>query len=720
MISKKTALKNLEKNKKNDDVVVLDATGEEVVRLPGSGSASNTEGLLNKKDVKKKKLSKAEVARISEEIELLEQKTELMYGLPYLYAWKHYRWSREFFESRNKLNFLTAGNQLGKSSIAIRKCIHWATDKSLWKELWQVEPKQFWYLYPSRDVVNFEFKLKWSQFLPRGKFKDDHKYGWRELKDHGDTVAIQFNTGVTVVFKTYSKSSQNLQTASVDCVFCDEELPDSLYNEIAMRLNANSGYFHLVFTATLGQDLWRKTMEPRSGEVEMFPQAAKWTVSLYDCLQYEDGTNSPWTIEKIREIEAKCKSEAEILKRVHGRFIMVEGRKYPSFNPTKHVKPWHPIPENWLIYSGVDIGSGGEKGHPSAIVFVAVRPDYRAARVIAGWRGDGVETTDSDVVLKYIEMKKKYNIKVVAQYYDYASKDFEIISRRMGESFLKADKSKEKGDGIINVLFKNDMLFIYEDDELIKLANELSVLTEAQSRVVRKAQNDFCFIAGTKIKTNNGNRNIEEIIAGDLVHTRFGLKKVVNIGKRKENLYKVCFSNGESLTGTSDHPVFTKNKGFVKISDLTRSDIIYTYDQWLTSKFLTESHLEDTQTQNNQRTEDITEAVLEDEHVLVSFVENLNKTDFVYNIEVENAPEYFANGVLVHNCDGLRYALSSIPFDFSHITGAPVEGNVNPDETKGLNSYQIEVMERRKAFVEGDAEEIRLEEEFNEINESYG
>jgi hypothetical protein len=29
----------------------------------------------------------------------------------------------------------------------------------------------------------------------------------------------------------------------------------------------------------------------------------------------------------------------------------------------------------------------------------------------------------------------------------------------------------------------------------------------------------------------------------------------------------------------------------------------------------------------------------------------------VYNLSVSGIPEYFANGVLVHNCDALRYGL---------------------------------------------------------------
>jgi len=43
--------------------------------------------------------------------------------------------------------------------------------------------------------------------------------------------------------------------------------------------------------------------------------------------------------------------------------------------------------------------------------------------------------------------------------------------------------------------------------------------------------------------------------------------------------------------------------------------------------------------------------------VLVSAVENLHEKRKVYNLTVADCPEFYANGVLVHNCDALRYAL---------------------------------------------------------------
>jgi phage terminase large subunit-like protein len=94
-------------------------------------------------------------------------------------------------------------------------------------------------------------------FLPRGKFKDDPVYGWKEEKKQGDIVAIHFNSGVHIFFKTYSQNAEDLQSGTCDAIFCDEELPEELYELIA-RLNATDGYIHMVFTATLGQDFWRR------------------------------------------------------------------------------------------------------------------------------------------------------------------------------------------------------------------------------------------------------------------------------------------------------------------------------------------------------------------------------------------------------------------------------------------------------------------------------
>ena len=271
---------------------------------------------------------------------------------------------------------------------------------------------------------------------------------------------------------------------------CDEELPIDLFDELIFRLTATDGYFSMVFTATRGQDEWRRAMEPGEHEIEFLPEAFKMTVSMYDCMQYEDGSPSPWTRERILEKEMRCSSHNEILKRIHGKFILDEGAlKYESFDHKRHIKDKHPLPKGWNIYVGIDIGSGGAKGHPSAICYLAVNPTFTEGRIFAGWRGDKIITTAGDVVEKNIELKKKLNIRPTRQLYDWGSKDFFTIASRMGEAFEPAEKNHAFGEDLINTLFKNDMLFIYRDDELVKLTIELGSIRKDANK--KHAKDDF-------------------------------------------------------------------------------------------------------------------------------------------------------------------------------------------------------------------------------------
>lgn len=419
-----------------------------------------------------------------ERIKQLEAEIKLKEGLPHLYGWKWYSWARAFFESTNKVNLLVAGNQLSKSSTQIRKCIHWATNKDLWPSLWKIKPQQFWYLYPTRDVAHTEIVKKWMpEFLPQGEFKEHPVYGWNAEKVTGKYDAIHFNSGVSIYFKTYATDVSHLQTSTVSALFLDEECPEEIVDELFFRISAVDGYFHMVFTATLGQDLWRRAMEER-GEEETFKGAFKLNVSAYDCLEYEDGSPTLWTEERIESIKAKCSSPAEIQKRVYGRFVKAEGKKYSAFDnrpyPVGHIKPFHPIPKTWSIYSAVDPGSGGKNGHPTGMLFLAVNPENTEGRVFRAWRGDGVETTSSDILQKYREVRG--NLKPLREIYDWAARDFEMIAERNGENFERAQKNHDLGEGIVNSLFKNNMLFLYDEPEIRKLATELQYLGNGDKR----------------------------------------------------------------------------------------------------------------------------------------------------------------------------------------------------------------------------------------------
>jgi len=85
-----------------------------------------------------------------------------------------------------------------------------------------------------------------------------------------------------------------------------------------------------------------------------------------------------------------------------------------------------------------------------------------------------------------------------------------------------------------------------------------------------KVYDDSCFVADTKVFTNKGEIPIARIKVGDMVLTRKGFKRVLNAGltKRNADIFEVEFSNGVVLRATGNHPIWVKNKGFIRLDAL--------------------------------------------------------------------------------------------------------------------------------------------------------
>jgi hypothetical protein len=132
-----------------------------------------------------------------------------------------------------------------------------------------------------------------------------------------------------------------------------------------------------------------------------------------------------------------------------------------------------------------------------------------------------------------------------------------------------------------------------------------------------------CFPKFTPIETEDGCKYIYEIEAGDKVHTRDGLKKVKSVMKRKyKGRMSIIFpSDFNSLICTEDHPIWTDEEGWVPAKDLKKGMTLKPFYNQLLKV-------------DSVKTYDI-------EH---------DESFYVYNLEIEDKPEFYANGILVHNC----------------------------------------------------------------------
>lgn len=90
---------------------------------------------------------------------------------------------------------------------------------------------------------------------------------------------------------------------------------------------------------------------------------------------------------------------------------------------------------------------------------------------------------------------------------------------------------------------------------------------------------DACLVPGTLIATERGDVKIEDVVVGDRVWTRKGLRPVTGAACTGRNrlVWTVQADNGAALCGTGNHPVFVEGKGFVPIAELRNEDMCITY-----------------------------------------------------------------------------------------------------------------------------------------------
>lgn len=403
-------------------------------------------------------------------LEVLRDKVFLQENLPFYVnfeekrcnAHKLYQWQVDFFESTNRISLLTAANQIGKSSIQIIKALNLGFRPELWPRFFKRTPQMFLYYMPDSKTMDVEFIEKWVKtYLPTSNLKDHARWGWKadfekESKKEG-VRTLTLATGITIYFRQYSQLPSRLQAVTADLVLLDEECPQSHWDELMVR-SQTFGLISMVFTATIGSEYLFRAMMLQGSRQELFPSAWKRMVSLYDCINYADGTPSGiYTKERIEgEIIPTYSSQAEIDKRVFGKFVKTEGLLYQEFNEQRNTCPYK-VENHWRWVAGIDFGSGGKWGHASAICMIQISPCYSRARVVKTYHSGVQRITQGDLLEKYRELTKGLE---VTGYFDWSATDLGELAQREGIMILKAQKSHDIGVPLLNVLFKNSQLEI--------------------------------------------------------------------------------------------------------------------------------------------------------------------------------------------------------------------------------------------------------------------
>lgn len=156
---------------------------------------------------------------------------------------------------------------------------------------------------------------------------------------------------------------------------------------------------------------------------------------------------------------------------------------------------------------------------------------------------------------------------------------------------------------------------------------------EAKAEKPVKRYDHACLAPGTLVTCRRGKIPIENVTTGDQALTRAGWRPIVASGMTEPwaQRVEVLLSNGARLVGTGNHPVWVEGRGWTCMDTLRYGDVLCT----------------------SQKSSSGTGIAAPVRVVGVRPA----PSGSVYNLTVEGEPEFYANGVLVHNCDAKRYGV---------------------------------------------------------------
>ena len=237
-------------------------------------------------------------------------------------------------------------------------------------------------------------------------------------------------------------------------------------------------------------------------------------------------------------------------------------------------------------------------------------------------------------------------------------------------------------DSLMNGISHNQEFRVFVHPRCVNVIRELSCYCWEQDRDGKYTGRpikdfDHCLVAGTMVLTDHGEVPIEDIRVGDMVFTHLGYRKVLASGITRPEpaeIWRMTCEDGTVMEGTADHP-FPTNHGVLHMSRLRGSYVVrqgVETPEAIKRNSVVYNGLESPQNAilNFKRRDRTRDAWFHDVMLgriggfglmKVTSVENTGRKEMVYDLTVDEAHTFFANGMLVSNCmDAWRY--SQAPF----------------------------------------------------------
>ena len=176
---------------------------------------------------------------------------------------------------------------------------------------------------------------------------------------------INLKNGKVCTFKSYEAGRQDFQAAGVGVVWCDEEPPKDIWQEIGLRQEAGLTLYRILTMTPVNGMTWAYFDLYLSPSTNITQSTVGWD------------DNQHLTAEQKEQMsEGLSDEELEMLRQ--GRFVKRQGLVYKILDPQIHAVPgdWEPDPLRHKIYRSMDFGFAMD--HPFVNLWWAIDTDGSA------------------------------------------------------------------------------------------------------------------------------------------------------------------------------------------------------------------------------------------------------------------------------------------------------------------------------------------------------
>ncbi len=281
----------------------------------------------------------------------------------------------EFFDAGLKymVRLFTAGNQIGKSVACGTELTYHMT--GVYPEDWRGRtfdaPVKVWIVGKNSELVRQTIQATMlgqvGQFgtglIPKQALDLETLTDAKRASTPINTFRVRHVSGgfSEASLKSGEQGREAFQAATLDIVWCDEEIPFDVFNECLVRLMVRQGIMMYSFTPLKGTTEVIKSFSVDGSFVEGALDSGRYVVR---CSMYDVPHQSKEAIERLIASTPPYLRDA----RVHGIPSLGSGAIYPV-PETEYVIPSFPIPKHWKRLYGMDVGG------KTAAVWIAQDPD---------------------------------------------------------------------------------------------------------------------------------------------------------------------------------------------------------------------------------------------------------------------------------------------------------------------------------------------------------